>query len=273
MEARPADLMCVSIARQVRDGEILAQGLATPLVAAGYLLAWMTHAPHVAFASAIGQSVCRKAAPIGLARVEDLWLAQAMRLYGFVPAVAEMLPCVRPKEYFRPAQVDPIGRFNNVALGRDPKRPRFRLPGSGGIPDVTTVFTDIHLYVPRHTRAVFVNKVDFASSLGHSPDRRHGRGPQYLVSDLGQFDFANGRLRLTHVHPGVALEEIERRTGFEFERAPVIETTEPPTARELELLRTEIDPLDVRQLEFLGGSRRRQALEAILRQEQQSFAS
>jgi hypothetical protein len=77
--------------------------------------------------------------------VEDLWLARALRLYGFVPAVAEMLPCVRPKEYFRPGQVDAAGRFNNVAIGRDPRRPRFRLPGSGGIPDVTTIFTDVHL--------------------------------------------------------------------------------------------------------------------------------
>ena len=68
----------------------------------------------------------------------------------------EMLPCVRPKEYFRPGQVDAVGRFNNVAIGRDLRRPRLRLPGSGGIPDVTTVFTDIHLYVPRHSLAVFV---------------------------------------------------------------------------------------------------------------------
>jgi glutaconate CoA-transferase subunit B len=259
--------MCVCIARQVRDGEILAQGLATPLVAAGYLLAWRMHAPHVYFASAIGQSVCREGAPIGLSRVEDLWLERALRLYGFVPAVAEMLPCVRPKEYFRPGQVDAVGRFNNVAIGRDARRPRLRLPGSGGIPDVTTVFTDIHLYVPRHSRAVFVERLDFASSLGHTPDRKHGRGPQYLVSELGQFDFAAGRLRLTHVHPGVTPEEVDRRTGFAVERAPTIEETPSPTERELELLRTEVDPLDVRRLEFLSGSRRREALEAILRSE------
>jgi glutaconate CoA-transferase subunit B len=259
--------MCVCISRLVRDGEILAQGLATPLVAAGYLLAWRLHAPHVYFASAIGQSVCREGAPIGLSRVEDLWLSRALRLYGFVPAVAEMLPCVRPKEYFRPGQVDAAGRFNNVAIGRDPRRPRFRLPGSGGIPDVTAIFTDIHLYVPRHSRAVFVERLDFASSVGHTPERRHGRGPQYLVSELGQFDFASGRLRLTHVHPGVTPEEIDRRTGFAVDRAPTIEETPLPTGVELELLRSEVDPLDVRQLEFLSGRRRREALETILRSE------
>jgi glutaconate CoA-transferase subunit B len=137
---------------------------------------------------------------------------------------------------------------------------------------VTTVFTDIHLYVPRHSRAVFVERLDFASSLGHSPDRRHGRGPQYLVSDLGQFDFADGRLRLTHVHPGVSPDEVDRRTGFRLDRAAVIETTPPPSKHEMELLRTVVDPLDVRRLEFLSGSQRRAAMEEILQTEEAMFA-
>ena len=45
------ELISVCIARQVVDGEVLAQGLATPLVMAGYLLAKHTHAPNVSFAS------------------------------------------------------------------------------------------------------------------------------------------------------------------------------------------------------------------------------
>jgi hypothetical protein len=37
------ELICVCISRQVEDGEPLAQGIATPLVMAGYLLAKLTH--------------------------------------------------------------------------------------------------------------------------------------------------------------------------------------------------------------------------------------
>lgn len=48
------ELITVCISRQIRDGEVLAQGIATPLVAAGYILAKCTHAPNVMFASAIG---------------------------------------------------------------------------------------------------------------------------------------------------------------------------------------------------------------------------
>src|SRR5713226_8789294 len=40
------ELICACIARQIPDGEIVAQGIATPLVMAGYLLAKCTHAPN-----------------------------------------------------------------------------------------------------------------------------------------------------------------------------------------------------------------------------------
>ncbi|HET7011333.1 MAG TPA: hypothetical protein VFI11_11195 [Anaerolineales bacterium] len=262
-----AELMSVCIARQVRDGEILAQGLATPLAAAGYLLAWHTHAPHSYFASAIGQSVCREGAALGLARVEDLWLGKAMMNFGFVQAVADLLPSIRPKEFFRPGQVDAAGNFNNIAFGDDPRHPRFRLPGSGGIPDVTNCLPDVCLYVPRHSRVVFVEKVDWVSGRGHSAGRRRGRGATYLVSDLGQFDFADGRMRLTHFHPDVSVEDIRMKTGFALELAPGLTETSPPTADELRLLREVIDPLAVRDLETLSGGRRRASLRTLLEKE------
>ena len=54
------ELISVCIARQVADGDVLAQGIATPLVMAGYLLAKHTHAPHVSFASAAGNALVDK---------------------------------------------------------------------------------------------------------------------------------------------------------------------------------------------------------------------
>jgi glutaconate CoA-transferase subunit B len=259
-----ADLMCVCISRQVVDGEALAQGLATPLVAAGYLLAWMTHAPNVCFASAIGQSLCQEGAPLGLASVESLWLDRSVVSYGFISATVDLLPRARPKEFFRPGQVDPAGNFNNIALGSDYRRPRMRLPGSGGIPDVTPISSEIFLYVPRHSRVTFVEKLDFRSGLGHGPDRLRGRGPRYLVSDLGQFDFEGGRMRLTHLHPGVTEAQVQSRTGFQMRVADEVSTTPPPSADELRLLTEVIDPLGIRRLEFLSGPERRRALAGML---------
>jgi glutaconate CoA-transferase subunit B len=261
------ELMCVCIARQVDEGEAVAQGLATPLVAAGYLLAWHTHAPNLYFASAIGQSLCREGAPLGIAGVEALWLDKAMHTFGFVQVAADLLPRVRPKEFFRPGQVDPQGNFNNVAFGTDYRKPRLRMPGTGGIPDVTTVLDDVYLYVPRHSRVTFVEQLDFLSGLGHHPERRRGAGPRYLVSNLGQFDFAFGRMRLTHLHPGVTLRQVQAKTGFKLEVSDPLEITEPPSREEIHLLREVIDPYGVRRLELLSGPKRRQALRTALEQE------
>jgi glutaconate CoA-transferase subunit B len=261
------ELICSCIARQVVDGEVLAQGLATPLVAAGYLLAWHTHAPHAYFASAIGQSICRQGAPLGLARVESLWLGRALATFGFVQAATDLLPRYRPKEFFRPGQVDRQGSFNNVAFGKDYRRPRLRLPGTGGIPDVTVILDNTYLYVPRHSRATFVAKLDFLSGAGHLPDRKRGSGPRYLVSDLGQFDFAEGRMRLTHLHPGVTIERVLAKTGFPLDIHPDLQETAAPTRNDLRLLREVIDPLGVRRLELLGGPERRQWMREILEKE------
>ena len=259
-----AELMCVCISRQIKDGAMVAQGIATPIVAAGYLLAKCTHAPSLMFASAIGQGLCRDWAPLGIARIEALWLDKALAHAGFVRAVTEVLPRLRPLEFFRPAQVDPCGNFNNIALGSDYRRPRLRLPGAGGIPDVTTYEDEVCLYVPRHSRVTFVEKVDFVSGLGHTPARRHGSGPLYLLTDLGQFDYAGGRMRLTSLHPHTTLAQLRAKTGFTFETAPDCAPTQPPTAEELRLLRQDIDPLGVRRLELLGGAARKDALRQIL---------
>ncbi len=268
----PDEMMVVCMARQIRDGEIVAQGIATPLVAAAYLLARQTHAPHLYFASAIGQGICRDPAPLSLSKIESLWLDQALIHVGFVRAAADILPSLRPKEFFRPAQVDRFGNFNNVAIGKNifgehPKL-RLRLPGTGGIPDVTTFISDIYLYVPRHSKVTFVEKLDVCSGLGHSPSRKRGSGAVSLVSDLGQFDFIHGRLRLLTTHPGVTIEQVQRHTGFPLEIAEGLNETPLPTDQEINLLREQIDPLGIRKLELLSGPERREFLLSILKREQ-----
>jgi acyl CoA:acetate/3-ketoacid CoA transferase beta subunit len=260
------ELICVCISRQIQDGELVAQGIATPLVAAGYLLAKCTHAPNLTFVSAIGQGICRDWAPLGIATIEELWIGNAFYTLDFISAALDFLPQFGMKEFFRPGQVDPHGNFNNVFIGKDYERPRLRLPGAGGIPDVTVFEEDVMLYVPRHGRHTFVPQLDFCSGLGHSPQRRRGNGPRYLITDLGAFDFGgkNGRMRPRSHHPGVSAQRIQAKTGFPLEFPVDFPPTDPPTAEELRLLRKEIDPLGVRVLETLRGSERRAKMVEIL---------
>lgn len=272
MEYTIDELISVCVSRQIEDGEVVAQGIATPLVAAGYLLAKLTHAPNVTFISAIGQAFCRDWAPLGVATIEELWIGRGLLTISFVQAACDLLPRFGPKEFFRPGQVDPFGNFNNVYIGDNHERPRLRLPGSGGIADVTVFEENVFLYVPRHGRHTFVRQLDFRSGLGHDPRRRAGHGPRYLVSDLGQFDFTSeGRMRLISLHPGVSLDRVRAKTGFELPIADPLPETEPPSPAELSLLRDEIDPLGVRALETLRGSARRERLREVLRRERQQM--
>jgi glutaconate CoA-transferase subunit B len=268
------EIIATCISHQVPNGELVAQGIATPLVAAGYLLARLTHAPDLAFISAIGQSVCRDWAPLGIATIERLWISKGLMNINFIDAVCSFIPRFHPIEFFRPGQVDAFGNFNNVHIGGSYKRPRLRLPGVGGIPDLTPSGESIFLYVPRHGRHTFVEKLDFTSGIGHDAAARPGKGPTYLVSDLGQFDYdpESGRMRLMSIHPDVALSRLQAKTGFDFEVQEPIAETDPPTDEELRLLREVIDPLGVRTLETLSGRRRRQKLREILSEETTFFA-
>jgi acyl CoA:acetate/3-ketoacid CoA transferase beta subunit len=267
MEFSVDELMVICMSRQISDGEVVVQGIATPLVASAFLLARMTHAPNLYFASAIGQGICKDPAPLSISQVEGLWLDRAIKNAGFVRTTADILPGLRPKEFFRPGQMDVNGNFNNIAFGKDYQQPRLRLPGTGGIPDVTTFINDIFLYVPRHSKVTFVKKLDFISGLGYHPARKLGHGPRYLITDLGQFDFLNGVLRLISYHPGVSISKIKKKTDFEFEIPLSISQTESPSPEELRLLREDIDPLGIRRLEGLSGSSRRKLLKEILNQE------
>lgn len=272
----PDEIMVICMSRQVENGEVVVQGLATPLVAAAYLLARLTHAPDLYFASAIGQAICKQPAPLSLLHVESLWLDRGISNVGFIQVAADVLPRLQPKEFFRPAQLDKHGNFNNIAFGKDYHRPRLRLPGSGGIPDVTTFIDDIYLYVPRHSRVTFVEELDFLSGLGYHPARTKGSGPRWLITDLGQFDFVpqaseNGEvefcMRLVTYHPGTSINQIKAKTGFNLIISENVKETFPPTSEELRLLREEIDPLGIHRLERMSGTKRRSLLREIILQE------
>ena len=71
-----------------------------------------------------------------------------------------------------------------------------------------------------------------------------GGGPRYCITPLAVLDFeeTSKRLRLHSVHPGVTVDEVKARTGFELlvpDRVPV---TGSPDDDELDILRRRVDP-------------------------------
>ncbi|QUC61282.1 CoA-transferase [Streptomyces sp. A2-16] len=151
------------------------------------------------------------------------------------------------------SQIDRYGNQNISCIG-DWARPKRQLLGVRGAP-VNTLNNPTSYWVPRHSRRVFVEKVDMVCGVGydHADGAPHHRIPR-VVSDLGVFDFAtpDHSMRLASVHPGVTVEQVREATGFELVVPDEVPRTREPTARELRLIREVIDPRDTRSGEVGG---------------------
>jgi acyl CoA:acetate/3-ketoacid CoA transferase beta subunit len=151
------------------------------------------------------------------------------------------------------SQIDRYGNQNISCIG-DWARPKRQLLGVRGAP-VNTLNNPTSYWVPRHSRRVFVEKVDMVCGVGydHADGAPHHRIPR-VVSDLGVFDFAtpDHSMRLASVHPGVTVEQVREATGFELVVPDEVPCTREPTARELRLIREVIDPRDTRSGEVGG---------------------
>jgi glutaconate CoA-transferase subunit B len=101
------------------------------------------------------------------------------------------------------------------------------------------------LFRLEHTRRTLVEKVDFISAPGTSPDNvyRPG-GPIALITNrcLFAFDRERRRFRLASVHPGHTLAEVEEHTAFDFDRTATVPETPAPSPDALRLLRNAVAP-------------------------------
>jgi len=141
-------------------------------------------------------------------------------------------------------QIDGQANINLVGTGAYPKMDR-RFPGSFGSAYMYFVVPKVILFRPEHSKRVFVPEVDFISAPGTSEAGvyRPG-GPYALVTELClmMFDRERKRFRLTSVHPGHSLEEVQDNTGFDFDIPEHVPETTGPTDTRLELLRSWISP-------------------------------
>jgi glutaconate CoA-transferase subunit B len=141
-------------------------------------------------------------------------------------------------------QIDGHANINLVCTG-DYERPTVRFPGSFGSSYMYYVVPKVILFRLEHTRRTLVEKVDFISAPGTSPQHvyRPG-GPIALITNrcLFAFDRARSRFRLASVHPGHSDAEVAENTGFDFDRPQQAPQTAPPSAQTLRLLRTVIAP-------------------------------
>lgn len=157
-----------------------------------------------------------------------------------------------------PSQIDAYGNVNISAIGEF-SRPKAALLGVRGAPG-NTVSHPTSYWVPRHTTRAFVARVDMVSGIGYDRAAQAGESAaryhelRRVVSNLGVFDFATSdhRMRLVSVHPGVSVADVRAATGFELGIPGDVPQTREPTAEELDLIGSVIDPSGARFSEVSG---------------------
>ena len=141
-------------------------------------------------------------------------------------------------------QIDGAGNINLVSVG-DYEHPKARFPGSFGSSYMYFVVPKVILFRLEHTRRTLVEKVDFISAPGTSPDNvfRPG-GPIALVTNRCLFAFDRGRkrFRLASVHPGHADRRGRREYRLRVRPAAGRADHHVPLPETLRLLRTVVAP-------------------------------
>ncbi|MFD5478374.1 CoA-transferase subunit beta [Streptomyces hawaiiensis] len=145
------------------------------------------------------------------------------------------------------SQIDRYGNQNISCIG-DWERPGRQLLGVRGAP-VNTLNNPTSYWIPKHSRRVFVERVDMVCGVGYdrAAGARYHRIPR-VVSDLGVFDFATPErsMRLASLHPGVSVGQVREATGFELTVPDEVPPTREPTGEELRLIREVVDPAGTR---------------------------
>ena len=241
------ELMVAVAARLLEDGAVVGVGTGAPCAAA--MLAQKTHAPRLFIVfEAGGLAPLLPSMPISVGDSRTCF--SALMATSMVDVFEACQRGMVDYAFLGGAQIDAFGNLNSTCVGPQAK-PRVRFPGSGGANDFAS-FCWRTLVLTPHDRRRFVEKLDFLTTPGylHGPGAREaaglpeGTGPYRVVTNLAVMDFHpdSRRMRVVSLHPGVTFDEAQQNTGFPLLRADGLAVTEPPTDRELAILRDEVDP-------------------------------
>jgi len=247
------ELLAVMGARALKDDTTVFVGVGAPLMAAA--LAQRTHAPKLTMViegGIVGPSFMPGELPISTNEMRTAFHAQM--LPGITDAFLLAQRGFLDVGFIGGAQIDQYGNLNTSAIGGYDK-PAVRLPGSGGANDIISLCREV-MILTVHEKRRFTERVDFITSPGYlsGGDSRRKSGLLFggvsrMVTTLGVFDFepTSRRMRLVALHPGVSREDVQANTGFEVLVSESLTTTDPPTSKELEILRM-LDP----KRQFIG---------------------
>lgn len=242
-----SELMAVEGSRYLRDHEIVFVGTGLPIVAT--FLAKYTHAPNLKMVVETGPFDPEPAhTPLSVS--DGRLMYRAVKFGGNLDVLGALLQRgMIDTGFLGGAQIDMYGNINSTVIG-DYRKPKIRLPGSGGACDISILSKRV-LIITRHEKRRFPEKCDYITSPGYLEgyDSREKAGikyggPEVIVTDLCVmgFDEKTRKMKLLKLHPGVTVDDVLDNMGFEPIIPDDIKITEEPDEKQLRLLREQIDP-------------------------------
>jgi glutaconate CoA-transferase subunit B len=275
----PAEMVCVAVAREIEDGDVLILGSFTPLAFVSYVLAKVTHAPNIMYMAYSSVD----AGPFQL----TFGTYEAAATKGGV-ARWNMTECIHSLYLGIGVDVEPIssiqmdGQGNmNLSVVGDYHKPMLRGPGGAGAPEVVKLHRKMLGYFPSHNKRTLVPKVDFITgtrwkiSIQERIKAGLRPGPMKLITNLAVLiKEEEGRpFRIASVHPGVTATDVVNNTGFELEVPKDVPETEKPTKEQIKILREQVDPYGMVAFDFMPGKDRIAYLKSILDKELKALGS
>ena len=242
MEYTTGEMMAIAAARALTSADVCFVGIGAPSQACN--LARLTHAPGITLiyeSGTIGTrpdvlplsigdpELCTSAlCTVSVPEMFQYWLQGGRISVGFLGG----------------AQLDKHANINSSVIGAY-GRPKVRLPGGGGAPEIAAHCRQTYVVMPQ-SRRTFVEKVDFITSFGYGAggDQRERLGlrtlgPTLVITDLCAMrpDPATRELSVAALHPGVTREQVQANTGWAVRFAENLAETPAPTEQELAVLR------------------------------------
>src|SRR6201995_1136085 len=185
------EMMTIAASRGLKNTDVCFVGIGAPSAACN--LARLTHAPDITLIYESGTlatkpsvlplsigdgELCDTAlTTVSVPEMFRYWLQGGRITVGFLGG----------------AQIDKYANLNTTVVG-DYNKPKTRLPGGGGAPEIATSCGEIFITMTQ-TKRGFGDKIDFVTSFGHGTGGDHGvrlglktKGPTKLITDLCIFE-------------------------------------------------------------------------------------